>query len=154
MTRQRPPKPHEDQSVKSLYRFLVIDDSNLLVKGLRVDGHHCDELNDASTLMVMLNGKTTTTNGNRNDNGNGMYNAVIIATRDGPSICKFIRAVSPNVTIFGVTNTVLFREESRLYKAYGATYVLVKPFDMAFFMDFLSQMSKLEIDNQSNEMTL
>ena len=83
--------------------------------------------------------------------GDGMYDAVIIAARDGPSICKSIRALSAKVAIFGVTNTVFFREESRLFKANGATSVLVKPFDMAFFMDFLRQMEKLAMDKQSKK---
>jgi hypothetical protein len=142
---------------KSLYRLLIIDDSHLLVKALRVDGHHCDEVNNLSTAMVLLHDKLVHDNDNGNDNI--MYNAVIIATtRNGPSICKSIRALSPDVIIFGVTNTVFFREETRIYKKCGATSVLVKPFDMAFFMDFLCQMAKLEEeeeeeeDNQSNEM--
>ena len=160
MTQQQlpPPPPGANKrlqsasssSMKSLYRLLVIDDSHLLVKALRVDGHHCDEVYDVSTAMLPLKDKMFHDNDNGNDNI--MYDAVIIATRDGPSICKTIRTLSTDVTIFGVTNTVLFREETRLYNVCGATSVLVKPFDMAFFMDFLSQMSKLEIDNQSNEM--
>ena len=137
-------------SVKSLYRLLLIDESDLLATALRVDGHHCDEVKDASTAIALLHGRAV--NGDDlSDNSNVRYDAVIIAARDGPPICKSIRARCPHVTIFGVTNTIYFREETRLFKAYGVTSVLVKPFDMGFFMDFLRQMEELEMKNRSNK---
>ena len=160
----------------SAYQLLVLDDSNLLCTALRIDGHQCDEAKDAATALAMINerllyrhfpsankslftvnphmiagggGKATSDEGD--GNGKDMYDAVIIAVRDGPSICRSIRALSASVAIFGVTDTVFFQEESRHYRSYGATSVLVKPFDMAFFMDFLRQMEKLEMENQSKQ---
>ena len=153
------------------YRLLVLDECNLLCTALRLDGHHCDEAKDVSTALAMINKKLryghypgstdhllspvthySVVAGGADKavsdycDGNDMYDAVIIALPDGPSICKCIRALSANVAIFGVTNTVFFHEDSRLYKAYGATAVLVKPFDMAFFMTFLRHMEELESD--------
>jgi len=135
-------------SEKSLYRLLLVDESDLLATALRLDGHHCDEVKDVSTAMALLH-DTAINDVDLSSNSSVRYDAIILAARDGPSICKSIRARCPHVTIFGVTNTIYFREETRLFKAYGATSVLVKPFDMAFFMDFLRQMEELEMGNQS-----
>ena len=144
---QMPPSTlmHEEATITwPQYQLLIVSDSddlNKLCIALSTDHHSCDQAVDPEEAMRKILHRSSLSCDER------MYDAVLISLESGqgPTLATAMRILSrtvQQVSIFGIT--VFGHVDEQLYQDNeGVMAVLLKPFTVDFFVQFLDMMDEI-----------